>query len=230
MKLLNSILPIIACLMQFHRVRSGSAATCQMLDMGGMTSNQVGKAFYDTPFTQDKSTLYSFLNTQIIKFMYDSVVVHPYLGFNFHWIANDPSQPQQGSASGPDGWWANNTIAYNGFFTPDVTGEYTFTIDAAKDAAGIYVYDNLDMLCCDDLDIPGWFPRTLDIINIPTDPEHTTGPKTTTLEAGKSYPFYIVYVNFSGDAELSISITDPSGQPISDLGPHFGFPIDSTCE
>ncbi|GMM53385.1 hypothetical protein DAKH74_000010 [Maudiozyma humilis] len=231
MKLQNLMVSVVAFLIQFPGVRSGSAETCQMIDMGGMSSNQSGMTTYTTPFTQDKSTLYSFLNAQAIQFIHnDDGIISSYTGFNLHLIADDPTQPLQGSVSNSDRWFANGTVGYLSWFTPDVTGEYIFSIDTASDAAAIYLYDNQDMLCCDDLDFAGWLSKAVDVINIPTDPEHTTGPKLTTLEAGRNYLFVIIYVNFSGDIELSISIKDPSGQPISDLGPYLGFPLDPTCD
>lgn len=225
------ILPVVAFLIQFHAARSSSAETCQMIDMGGMSSNEITATSYATPFTNDKSTLYSFLNTQTAGiFQGNTVEVANYEGINFHLLADDPTQPQKGNMLYAYDWFTNNTIVYNSWFTPVTTGEYTFSIDTVSDAAAIYIYDNQDMLCCDDLNFVAWFSKTAEVMNIPTDTEHTTGPKSMTLEAGKNYLFYIVYVNFSGDAELSISITDPSGQVIPDLGPYLGFPQGATCD
>ncbi|GMM57373.1 hypothetical protein DAKH74_039890 [Maudiozyma humilis] len=231
MKLPNLILPVVGLLIHFHGVRSGSAETCQLIDMGGMSSNEIGVDFITTPFTQDKSTLFDVLNNQVAAILEtDETERRPYKGINFHLVTDDPAQPQKGGILYTYDWFTNNTIVFNSWFTPVTTGEYTFSIDTANDAAAIYIYDNQDMLCCDDMDLVGWLSKTVEVINIPTDPEHTTGPKSITLEAGKNYLFFIVYVNFSGDAELSISITDPSGQVISDLGPYIGFPQDATCD
>ncbi|GMM58111.1 hypothetical protein DAKH74_047270 [Maudiozyma humilis] len=231
MKLPNLILLVVALLIHFHGVRSGSAETCQLIDMGGMSSNEIGVDFITTPFTQDKSTLFDVLNNQVAAILEtDETERRPYKGINFHLVTDDPAQPQKGGILYTYDWFTNNTIVFNSWFTPVTTGEYTFSIDTANDAAAIYIYDNQDMLCCDDMDLVGWLSKTVEVINIPTDPEHTTGPKSITLQAGKNYLFFIVYVNFSGDAELSISITDPSGQVISDIGPYIGFPQDATCD
>ncbi|GMM57691.1 hypothetical protein DAKH74_043070 [Maudiozyma humilis] len=196
-----------------------------------MDPYRIGVATFDTPFTQDKSTLYTFLNTQITAYFEQNLMDGEiYSGFNFHLLADDPMQPQKGHFPYRYDWFTNVTEVFSAWFTPGVTGEYTFSIDTVSDAAAIYIYDNQDMLCCDDMDILGWLPRAVNVMNIPTDPEHTTGPKSTSLEAGKSYLFLMFYINFSGDAELSISVTDPSGQIISDLGPYLGFPLAETCD
>ena len=231
MKLGNLILLVVAVFIQFHGALSGSADTCQMFDTGGMSSFFTSVNTFDTPFTQDKSTLYSFLTSQTETFigsLYGNA--RTFTGLNFHTIADDPAQPQQGQFLYTISWFTNITIGLYNFFTPAETGEFTFSIDTASDAAALYIFDNQDVMCCDDMNFLSWIPRAVNVINIPTDPEHTTGPKSASLEAGKNYLFVIVYVNFSGDAELSISVTDPSGKNISDLGPYMTFPIEPTCD
>ena len=98
MELANLLLCAVVFLLQFHRVRSGSAETCQLIDFGGVNPYQIGLSTFSTPFTQDKSTLYSFLSTQVITFIDQNAVdILTYTGVNFHLIADDPAQPQQGN-------------------------------------------------------------------------------------------------------------------------------------
>ena len=202
-----------------------------MLNTGGFEGYRFGCQTQDTPFNQDKSSLYDYISQQGKE-----IVVISGMGsyetnkFNFDIVADDPSVPQEGAISHFDTWFTNITLQSRSWFVPPTTGDYTFSIDTASDAAVMYIFDNQDMLCCDDLDFSEWLPKAVEVMNIPSDPEHTTGPKTVSLEEGKFYLFLLAYVNFSGDAILSISITDPSGQEMPDIAEYMGWTVAPTCD
>ncbi|CAB4257263.1 hypothetical protein, no similarity [Maudiozyma barnettii] len=81
----------------------------------------------------------------------------------------------------------------------------------------MYIFDNSDMYCCDDFEIVGSFPRSTQVINIPTDPGHTVISKTIHLVGGFPYMLYFQIIKFSGHAIFMPTITLPSGENVSDF-------------
>ena len=211
--------------------KADSSRSCQRVDMGGRGDSGSVQQLYDAPFGADKSLLYEHIQSAAEESLVDQPG-NPNLEDIFHFNAtvNDQDIPQLGEVSGLNTWISNFTWSALTWFVPTESGDYTFSINDVSDGAAIYIYDNLDFLCCDDLNLVEWLPKSTQVINIPTDKEHTTGPKTLTLEKDQFYAFLMVYVNFSGDVTFSASITDPSGNTIANPRDYIFLPTSPTCD
>ena len=115
-------------------------------------------------------------------------------------------------------------------FNPDETGNYTFSVNDVSDYGGIFIYNNLDLYCCDDLNYENYIGRRVQAVNIPSVPEQSIPSQTVYLEGGLYYYVYFLYINLSGDAFFEPSITFPSGKVVTDFSDYFGQdPAQITC-
>ena len=137
------------------------------------------------------------------------------MGFNFN--ITDSDTPYNGQLHGIPITLSNFYAVYNGIFIPPLTGDYTFTIDEVSDGAAIYVYDNRDIYCCEDMNFPAWLNKSSQLVYIPTDPNYQTNSLTVHLEADLQYLFFLSYANYGGDAIFQPSFTFPSGQVHTNL-------------
>ncbi|KAG0655956.1 hypothetical protein C6P45_002821 [Maudiozyma exigua] len=111
----------------------------------------------------------------------------------------------------------NFSMVALGIFVPPETGDYTFSIDDVSDGAAIFIFADRNMYCCNTMDFMNWLSSTEKVFNIPTDPAHTTPPKTIHMVKGLSYMLMYSYINLSGDAVFKPTVTFPSGEKLSDL-------------
>lgn len=112
----------------------------------------------------------------------------------------------------------NFAVVLKGYFHAPVTGDYTFSINEASDAATIFIMDDIDAYCCGAIDKPNWIYRSTKVINIPQQPLYNTEKsKTVHLTAGTAYFLTMTFYNNGGDALFKPSVTLPSGEVITDF-------------
>ncbi|KAF5211042.1 hypothetical protein E0198_002333 [Clavispora lusitaniae] len=110
---------------------------------------------------------------------------------------------------------SNFTIEYTGYFVPDASGVYTWSIDSADDGAALSLVTVGG--CCDNVDsVTSQFSiSTLRGFAGAGD----ASAKTTQayLEKGFAYALKIVTFNWNGPSALAVSYTTPDGQTVSDF-------------
>ena len=99
------------------------------------------------------------------------------------------------------------------------TGEYTFSLDGASDGAAMFILDDLDKLCCENLGntLLQGIDSFSNFYYIPDDPNYQTKSMTLNLVAGITYQLYFSYVNHGGDAIFEPTMTTPSGKSITNF-------------
>ena len=108
---------------------------------------------------------------------------------------------------------------YFAVIVPSETGEYIFTVNEVSDGAAVYIFDDRDVYCCEDMLINGDenVNKSSHFYYIPDDPEYQTNSIKVNLEAGMSYYFAYSYVSHESIAVFKPSITIPSGQVLTDF-------------
>ena len=108
---------------------------------------------------------------------------------------------------------------YFAVIVPSETGEYIFTVNEVSDGAAVYIFDDRDVYCCEDMLINGDenVNKSSHFYYIPDDPEYQTNSIKVNLEAGMFYFFAYSYVSHESVAVLKTSITTPSGQVLTDF-------------
>lgn len=146
-----------------------------------------------------------------------SIIFYTTSNFSFNIKIADSEIPYYGYLNEVNITLSNFVAIYDGLFVPPVTGDYTFSINEVSDGAAIYLYDNRDMYCCEDMDMISWLNKTTQLYYIPSDPNYQTDSVTVHLEAGSFYVYFYGYANYGGDAIFEPSVTFPSGQVVTNL-------------
>jgi len=139
-------------------VLGGSASTCALFKDSALGNPGFRLILGNVSFKDDESTLYSLLNESFYKSYndypnYSIDVTIP--AFNIPVPDSDKPVTGQLYPTVPHITISNFTALYAGVFPAPTTGDYLFEIDTASDAAAMYIFDNLDMYCCDDMDYAG---------------------------------------------------------------------------
>jgi len=201
-------------------VVGGSASTCALMKSTKLGDPGFDVLFGNAPFKGDESTLYSLLNESFFYTLHSTSYTGGYItipAFNVTVPDSDEPVKRQIYPQLPEVTVSNFSALYQGVFSAPTTGDYTFQIESASDAAAMYIFDNQDMYCCEDMNFLKWFPRSTKVINIPTDPRHTETSQTVHLVGGFDYLIVFQAINFSGDAIFIPTITLPSGEKINNF-------------
>lgn len=125
---------------------------------------------------------------------------------------------------------SNFISVYKAYLVPQATGEYTFSIDDVSDGGAIYIFNNRDMYCCDDMDLASWLDETSNFCYVPEDDSYQTKSITVNLEAGLGYVIAFAYTNHGGNAIFKPSMTLPSGEVVTNFDGYIhGSVEDSQC-
>ena len=112
------------------------------------------------------------------------------------------------------------------------TGEYTFSFDGVSDGAALFILDDLDKLCCEN--IGNTASHIIDALSkfyyIPDDPNFQTKSITLNLVEGMVYELFFSYVNHGGDAIFEPTMMTPSGEVITNFKGYIYSPEDQFCE
>ena len=109
------------------------------------------------------------------------------------------------------------------FYTTELivpeTGEYTFSLDGTSGGAAMFILDDLDKMCCENIrsTILGGIDLFSKFYYIPDDPNYQTKSMSFKLEAGMLYELMFSYVNHDGDAIFEPTMTTPSGEIITNF-------------
>ncbi|KAF5209067.1 hypothetical protein E0198_004342 [Clavispora lusitaniae] len=109
----------------------------------------------------------------------------------------------------------NFTIELTGYFVPDETGEYTWSIDNADDGAALSLVTVGG--CCNDV---GQVTSEFAISTLRGYAGAGTASSkstTVTLEKGLAYAIKIVNFNWNGPASLGVSYVTPSGKTVTNF-------------
>lgn len=199
-----------------------NASSCATFNVDKYYHNGFNIVTYEIPFNSNKDQIANVLYNNSLSFnSVDQPIYYYIYDLSINVTVTDTTKPFMAHVyPGKISYWmyaSNFAIGYQGFFVPPETGDYTFTIDEASGGAAIYVYDNLDMYCCEDMDSYAWLPKTSQVTYIPSDPNYQSQSVTVNLKAGHGYLLQYGYTNFEGDAIFKTSVTFPSGKTTTDF-------------
>lgn len=226
------------CVLLFNAlaVQAAKSDTCMLAHLSGPPKTGILAAIGNVTFNTDKSDLFMLSLDLVGNFnngfypTSEGVVEN----INFNITAPDPALPYTAELlpglSPAEISVSNFYLTSNALFFPDETGNYTFSVNDVSDYGGIFIYNNLDLYCCDDLNYEKYEGRRVQAVNIPSVPEQSTPSQTVYMEAGRYYYVYFLYINLSGDAYFEPSVTFPSGKVVTDFSNYFGNDVSQiTC-
>ena len=213
-------------------IAAASYPACAMLTQTGLTeedgyARNIFELSYTEPVGKISDELLSyaekvFLNGAQGTSLYD-------FGFN---VSIPSGEVYRGDILGQqDVLLSHMAVVYFARLVVPETGEYTFSLDGVSDGAAMFIIDNLDMWCCEN--IVYTLLQQIDVFSkfyyIPDDPNYQTKSMSFHLEAGRLYPFYFSYVNHDGDAIFEPTMTTPSGELITNFKGYLYRSNDGFC-
>ncbi|KAG0661745.1 hypothetical protein C6P45_001270 [Maudiozyma exigua] len=195
------------------------ADSCANFVVNSYWDNGFGMVTYGIPFNSSIDEIADVLYNSTVNFNTEGTPIYYYLyDISIDIKVTDTSKPfiaslYPGTGMGVDSV-SNIALVYQGFFVAPEAGDYTFTIDdvGVNAGASIYIYNNRDMYCCNDMDNYAWLSKTSQVTYIPSDSRYQTQSVTVNLEAGVGYLIEYAYTNFAGDVVFKTSVTFPSGE------------------
>ncbi|GMM58063.1 hypothetical protein DAKH74_046790 [Maudiozyma humilis] len=188
-----------------------------------------------TEFNTDKSGLYDLL----VRFrnhkagVGDNIDITGVKNVNLDIPAESADAPQNGTVFGYTIETTNFMMHGASSFEALQTGDYTFSIEAS-DAALLVIVADMSPYCCANMDDPDFLDILEDgakyIIDLPSDPDHSNGTLTVSMKEGVEYIMEFVYINWSGDAHFTFTVTNPDGETTSDFTGYAGQVGDPECD
>ena len=113
---------------------------------------------------------------------------------------------------------SNFAAMYYAILVPPETGEYIFAVSEVSDGAAMYILDDRDTYCCEDMLFyeDEDFRKSSHFYYIPDDPEYQTNSIKVHLEEGMLNYIVFSYVSHGSVAVFRPSITTPSGRVLTD--------------
>ncbi|WEJ96112.1 hypothetical protein PSN45_003648 [Yamadazyma tenuis] len=123
-----------------------------------------------------------------------------------------------GTAYYGDLYGKNVNVAYfglrlSGYFYASTTGDYTFEISFADDAASFTLGSGVAMDCCGSKPLTG---NLDEMASVYASGEASSATETVTLTGGVYYPIKVVYYQATGLGQLNMSVTYPDGTKHTD--------------
>lgn len=212
---------LLVSVILFNHIWTNVAAadSCANFVVDSYYDHGFGIVTYDIPFNSSITEIADVLHNDTVDFNTVGLPIYYFIyDLSIDVEVTDTSAPfltlvYPGKMTGRM-YASNMALVYQGFFVPPETGDYTFTIDEASSNAGatVYVYDNRDMYCCQDMDNNAWMSKASQVTYIPSDSRYQTQSVTVNLEAGLGYLLVYAYTNFAGDAVFKTSVTFPFGE------------------
>ena len=152
------------------------------------------------------------------------------IGFN---VSIPSGEVYRGNFQGQENVLLSHMAAiYSASLVVPETGEYTFSFDGVSDGAALFILDDLDKLCCEN--IGNTASHIIDALSkfyyIPDDPNFQTKSITLNLVEGMVYELFFSYVNHGGDAIFEPTMMTPSGEVITNFKGYIYSPEDQFCE
>lgn len=182
---------LAALLFNWFWVNAASADNCANFVADSYFNEGVSIETYEIPRNSDLSEIANVLHNNTIDLNTVATPAYDYiydLSINISVAGTDKAYPAEiypGRMTGKL-YIPKFSVEYQGFFVPPETGDYTFTIDNVGSGGGaaIYIFDNLDMYCCDDTDNTAWLSKTSQVTYIPSDSKYQTQSMTVNLQGG----------------------------------------------
>ena len=214
-------------------IATASYPTCAML-----TSNDVDEKYgyarniYELSYTQPVGQISDELLSYTKKAAADQLTATTlyYIGFN---ISIPSGEVYRGDILDQQNVLLSHmaVVSQGSLIVPE-TGEYTFSLDGTSGGAAMFILDDLDKMCCENLGNTAL--QGIDAFSkfyyIPDDPNYQTKSMAFHLVAGIRYVFYFTYVNHGGDAIFEPTMMTPSGEVISNFKGYIYSANDASCK
>ena len=177
-------------------------------------------------FGANVSTLHSQLYSIAQAGLVDDGPLEDTVGdLTFNIPATNQDLPEEGTVLNQDTTPTNFSIFAEAYFIAPENGDYTFSIEniSANAGAAWYIFDDLDMYCCTNLDLQAYLPTTKQAYSIGADPCGSKKSVTVNLLANHTYELVVTYANTRGDAELQLGLEFPSGEKMTELSSYLGL-------
>ncbi|GMM58283.1 hypothetical protein DAKH74_049000 [Maudiozyma humilis] len=192
----------------------------------GLSPFGFSAAVQSMEFGANVSTLHSQLYSIAQAGLVDDGPLEDTVGdLTFNIPATNQDLPEEGTVLNQDTTPTNFSIFAEAYFIAPENGDYTFSIDniSANAGAAWYIFDDLDMYCCTNLDLQAYLPTTKQAYSIGADPCGSKKSVTVNLLANHTYELVVTYANTRGDAELQLGLEFPSGEKMTELSSYLGL-------
>ncbi|GEQ71561.1 hypothetical protein JCM33374_g5246 [Metschnikowia sp. JCM 33374] len=188
-------------------------------DTGGCAPSKVGDTGFVARFYSYELSSRAGWSPGFFKSEYKTTLLHTInqlTDFNFH-VTAAPRQLVEGEIYGYHTTISNYTIELTGFYRAPASGSFTFKL--AADNGGSLQFGAGPVCCNDPL---GSVTGNVAVNTLGqaggADINSDQSTATFTLDQGVYYPIKIVTFNWMGDGGIQLTVTDPSGNTITDFG------------
>ena len=162
-------------------IATASYPTCAMITPNDITEGGgYARGIYELSYSDTQSKISDELLSYAIKAATDGITVFSLTDIGFN-ISIPSGEVYRGDLQGQQNVLLSHmAVVYSADLIVPETGEYTFSLDGASDGAAMFIFDDLDMRCCENFGnvILGGVNTFSKFYYIPDDPNYQTKSKT----------------------------------------------------